>query len=129
VAGGALLASGAKLTPADLLNEPLLHLATRPRLWSQWLESAGLPDETAYRGHRFDQFSMIIEAAVAGMGYALLPRYLIEQELKSGELRVVLDLPMETENSYYTVLPEVRTPSSISQHFVSWLMQQIGRGS
>src|SRR5438105_3379587 len=79
VAGGALLASGPKLTPADLLNESLLHLATRPRLWSQWLEWAGLPGETAYRGHRFDQFSMIIEAAVAGMGYALLPRYLIER--------------------------------------------------
>ncbi|UVK54584.1 LysR family transcriptional regulator [Mesorhizobium sp. AR02] len=127
VAGIALLASAQKLTPADLLNEPLLHLATRPRLWSQWLEGAGLPGETAYRGHRFDQFSTIIEAAVAGMGYALLPRYLIERELKSGELQVVLNLPMETENCYYVVLPEVGTPSPISHHFVSWLIRQVGR--
>lgn len=129
VAGGALLAAGPKRAPTDLLNEPLLHLATRPRLWSQWLERAGLSGETAYKGHRFDQFSMIIEAAVAGMGYALLPRYLIEQELKSGELRVVLDLPMETENCYYTVLPEARTPSATSLHFVSWLTRQIGRST
>ena len=126
VAGGALLASGPKLTPADLINEPMLHLATRPRLWSQWLEWSGLPGQAAYKGHRFDQFSMIIEAAVAGMGYALLPRYLIEKELKSGELQVVLDLPMETENCYYTVLPEVRTPSPTSRHFILWLTRQIG---
>lgn len=125
VAGGALLESGARLTPADLLHQPLLHLATRPRLWSQWLEWSGLSGESVYRGHRFDQFSMIIEAAVAGMGYALLPRYLIEQELQSGELQVVLDLPMETENSYYVVLPEAKTPSATSQHFVAWLMSQI----
>lgn len=127
VAGGALMASQPKLRPSDLLNEPLLHLATRPRLWSQWLERTGLPYETAYRGHRFDQFSMIIEAAVAGMGYALLPRYLIEQELKSGELQIVLDLPMETENCYYIVAPEVSKPSPIGQHFILWLKQQIGR--
>ncbi|MER9677574.1 LysR substrate-binding domain-containing protein, partial [Mesorhizobium sp. M0208] len=73
----------------------------------------------------FDQFSMIIEAAVAGMGYALLPRYLIEQELKSGELQVVLDLPMETENSYYAVLPEVSPPSATCQRFICWLIVRL----
>lgn len=129
VAGGALLMSEKAMTPADLSRQPLLHLATRPRLWSQWLECAGLSGETAYRGHRFDQFSMIIEAAVAGMGYALLPRYLIEQELKSGELRVVLDLPMETENCYYTVVSEAKPPSVTSQRFVAWLMSQISTSS
>ncbi|WP_027146669.1 LysR family transcriptional regulator [Mesorhizobium sp. WSM3626] len=129
VAGGALLAGGPKLTPSDLLGQPLLHLATRPRLWSQWLELAGLPDETTFKGHRFDQFSMIIEAAVAGMGYALLPRYLIERELESGELGVVIDQPMETENSYFTVLPEASTPSPAGQHFVVWLESQIARSS
>ncbi len=35
----------------------------------------------------FDQFSMIIEAATMAMGFALLPLYLIEQELNSGKLR------------------------------------------
>ncbi|QPC91693.1 LysR family transcriptional regulator [Mesorhizobium sp. INR15] len=125
VAGGALLMSKQAMTPADLLHQPLLHLATRPRLWSQWLEWAGLPGETAYRGHRFDQFAMIIEAAVAGMGYALLPRYLIEQELRSGELRVVLDLPMRTENSYYVVVPDAMSTNPLRQDFTAWLLTQV----
>ncbi|MHA6646126.1 LysR substrate-binding domain-containing protein [Mesorhizobium sp. A623] len=126
VASRGAVAQDAGIAPADLMDKPLLHLATRPKLWAQWFELAGVSPETAYRGHRFDQFSMIIEAAVAGMGYALLPRYLIEQELKSGALSVVVDLPMKTENSYYVVVPEVKTPSSVSRHFVSWLITQTG---
>lgn len=127
VASPELAEQDAGLTPADLLEKPLLQLATRPKLWAQWFELSGISRETAYRGHRFDQFAMIIEAAIAGMGYALLPRYLIEQELKSGALRVAVKLSMKTENSYYAVVPEVKPQSSMSQYFVAWLIGQIGR--
>lgn len=122
-----LAGQGAAITPADLVDRPLLHLATRPKLWGQWFEHTDLSPEMAYRGHRFDQFSMIIEAATAGMGYALLPRYLIEQELKSGALQVVVDLPMKTENSYYVVVPESKMSSPIARNFVSWLIGQVQR--
>ena len=127
VSSGGLSVPGAEIKPADLLDKPLLHLATRPKLWSQWFERSGLPAETAYRGHRFDQFSMIIEAAVAGMGYGLLPRYLIEQELKSGELSVAVELPMETENSYYAVVPEDQPKHGLANAFTSWLLMQISK--
>ncbi|MET0574786.1 MAG: LysR family transcriptional regulator [Mesorhizobium sp.] len=124
VASGALAVASA-IEPSDLLEKPLLHLATRPKLWSRWFERAGLAGDKAYRGHRFDQFSMIIEAAVAGMGYALLPRYLIEQELRSGELQVVLDLPMQTENSYYVVVPEAKSTNPLGQDFTAWILRQV----
>ncbi len=68
---------------------------------------------------------MIIEAAVAGLGYALLPRYLIEQELRSGELQVVLDLPMQTENSYYVVVPEAKSTNPLGQDFTAWILGQV----
>jgi LysR family glycine cleavage system transcriptional activator len=77
VANRRLAAQDAGVMPANLVDKSLLHLATRPKLWAQWFELMGISPEMAYRGHRFDQFSMIIEAAVAGIGYALLPRYLI----------------------------------------------------
>ncbi|MGN6685895.1 MAG: LysR family transcriptional regulator, partial [Devosia sp.] len=59
----------------------LLHLASRAKAWSEWFEAVGLAHPAPYAGHHFDQFSMLIEAAIAGMGVALLPRYLIETEL------------------------------------------------
>src|SRR5258708_7574793 len=45
VASPALLRPGSRLAPADLLELSLLHLATRPKLWSQWFELAGLSTE------------------------------------------------------------------------------------
>ncbi len=104
---------------------PLLQLTTRPKLWSQWFAMAGLETNAAYRGHRFDQFSMIIEAAIAGLGIALLPRYLIEQELDAGVLAVMVDKPMQTENSYYVVAPEAKQALPLIQNFTAWLLDQV----
>ncbi|QKC82240.1 MULTISPECIES: LysR family transcriptional regulator [Mesorhizobium] len=129
VVGGALLTTCKEIAAADLLTKPLLHLATRPKLWALWFEQVGVSAEMAYRGHRFDQFSMIIEATVAGMGFALLPRYLIEQELRSGELRIVLDLAMQTENSYYVVMPEAKSTNPLGQNFTAWLVRQVANSS
>jgi LysR family glycine cleavage system transcriptional activator len=69
---------------------------------------------------------MIVEAAVAGMGYALLPRYLIERELRSGDLAVVFDTPMETDNSYYVVVPEAKSTNALANNFIGWLLAEIG---
>ena len=126
VAGGALMRPAAQLTPSSLLDQPLLHLATRPKLWQQWFATVDVVTERAYRGHRFDQFAMIVEAAVAGMGYALLPRYLIERELRAGELAVVFDTPMETDNSYYVVVPEAKATNALANNFIGWLLAEIG---
>lgn len=111
--------------PKDLEVAPLLHLATRPKLWAQWFEMTGGSADTAYRGHRFDQFAMVIESAVAGLGFALLPHYLIEQELASGRLAVVFDRPMKTENSYYLVVPEGKLENPLSQAFRAWIADQV----
>ncbi|GHD23041.1 LysR substrate-binding domain-containing protein [Tianweitania populi] len=113
------------MTAAALAEQPLLQLATRPKLWSQWFAMAGVEARTAFRGHRLDQFSMIIEAAIAGMGYALVPRYLIETELRTGALQVVVDLPLQTENSYYVVTPEAKQTLPLAQQFTDWLLGQV----
>ena len=120
-----LLESWSLAEPKDLETAPLLHLATRPKLWAQWFELNGGSADTAYRGHRFDQFSMVIESAVAGLGFALLPKYLIEQELANGRLAVVFDRPMETENSYYLVVPEGKLENPLSQAFRAWIAKQV----
>lgn len=118
------LAAGA---PADLVRAPLLHLTTRPRLWSQWFEANGVTAENSFRGNRFDQFSMVIGAALAGMGVALLPSYLTEEEIRNGALVPVFDLPMATEFGYYIVLPEDRQHNTVANAFRDWLLGNVGR--
>lgn len=127
VASPKLLASKPVANHADMLDGPLLHITTRPKLWTEWFEMNRLASDSAYRGNRFDQFSMLIEAAVSGLGFALLPRYLIETELKSGLLNVVFDVPLATENSYYIALPEGRQDNVLVQAFQSWLLEQVGQ--
>lgn len=111
--------------PEDLSHAPLLHLTTRPKLWAQWFDLQRLPAENAYPGARFDQFSMIIAAAISGLGVALLPTYLIEEELRTGALLPLFDLPMPTENSYYVVMPERKQTNEIAMLFQDWLVSQV----
>lgn len=126
VASKGLRSTYAPQEPVELEALPLLHLATRPKMWAQWFEMTGAEAQTSYRGHRFDQFSMVIEAAVAGLGFALVPRYLIEQELETGELEVVFEQPMQTENSYYLVVPEGKLENPVSLAFREWISEQVG---
>lgn len=125
VASPALLERFPATQPGELAGAPLLHLATRPKLWAEWFETTHAPIEGAYRGTRFDQFSMVIEGAIAGLGFALLPRYLIEPELGTGALRVVFDLPIQTENNYYLVIPDGKLENQAGLAFRAWIMSQI----
>ncbi|WP_278069637.1 LysR family transcriptional regulator [Brevundimonas sanguinis] len=125
VASPALLKASPMAGPQDLAQARLLHLATRPRLWAEWFRLNDLDDQAAYRGDRFDQFSMIIAAAVHGLGVALLPLYLIEEEIAAGALRTAFDRPMATDKSYFAVLPEGRRESGPALAFQTWLLSQV----
>lgn len=129
VASPAFLSGLAVEEPCQLAAGPLLHLATRPKAWASWFQSAGVETASAYQGHRFDQFTMLIEAAVAGLGLALLPRYLIEKELKDQSLEIAMDCPLETENAYYFVVPLHMKADSLTNLLFEWILEQIGRSS
>ena len=111
--------------PADLAGAPLLHLTTRPRLWPQWFDANGASTDHVFRGNRFDQFSMMISAVQADMGVALLPSYLIENDIRDGTLVPVFDLPMATEFGYHIVLPENRQHHTVANAFKDWLLSQV----
>lgn len=125
VASPALSASIAQGSEGSFDDIPLLHLTTRPKLWSDWSQHHGVSLPQAYQGPRFDQFSMLISAAAAGLGFALLPTYLIESELQSGALKPLADLPMQTENAYFVVRPENKRTQVAARDFEAWLLQEV----
>lgn len=108
-------------TPDDLTRVPLLHQTTRPTAWRDWFASAGLSDATAFRGSRFDQFAMIAGAAAAGLGAALVPRFLIEDELRTGRLAVLFERPLSSGTAYWYVYPEGKSGSALVRAFGAWL--------
>jgi LysR family transcriptional regulator, glycine cleavage system transcriptional activator len=108
---------------ADVRNAPLLHLTTRPDAWERWLAHYGAAAE-GVRGMLFDQFAMLAQAAIAGLGVALLPAFLIEQELASGQLVPAVDLPLRSAESYYLVWPGDRDRHPPLLAFRDWILAE-----
>jgi LysR family glycine cleavage system transcriptional activator len=127
VASPALIEGRSLRKPEDLAKLPLLHLATRPKAWADWFRLADVETTASFQGHRFDQFTMMIQAAGAGLGMALLPLYLIGQELDAGHLRVVIDVPLPTENSYHFVMPNGKLDHPAANQLYSWIVAQVVR--
>lgn len=126
VASPALLGGGQPERPDDLAKIALLHLATRPKAWADWFRQTDVETASSFQGHRFDQFTMMIQAATAGLGVALLPLYLIEQELEAGQLQVVIDVPLPTENGYHFVMPNGKLDHPAANELYRWIVGQVG---
>ena len=114
--------------PRDLERAPLLHQSTRPAAWADWFAAIGHATDAVWRGPRFDQFSMVSEAAAAGMGAALMPRFLVEEELASGRLVVLFPVPLATRSAYYLVRPENEGRSALLRAFEAWLIDEARGG-
>ena len=120
----AMLAQYQFAQPADLLKAPLLHLTSRPDAWRRWFASQGCATGEM-QGMLFDQFATTAQAAIAGVGVALLPRFLMESELRNGDLVPALANAPEVESAerYYLAWPTSRASYPPLQAFRTWLQQ------
>jgi LysR family glycine cleavage system transcriptional activator len=110
--------------PASILDHQLLHLETRPRGWARWLSSYNL-DKKLPAGMTFDQFSTMAHAAIHGMGIALLPTFVAEPYLNSGQLVRASTHTSESIGTYYLVWPTERDKIAPLNAFRTWLKTQI----
>lgn len=125
VAAPELLARHPVSDPVDILDMPLLHLSARPNQWGEFASSH--TDMVMPRnGSHFDQFSLVIGAAIAGMGAAILPTYLIEDELSGGHLCRLADITSETSKSYFVATPMGQDTPLVAA-FTAWLRKQVVR--
>ncbi len=108
-----------------LARAPLLHLSSRPTVWHDFFQSVGIEGGTFLKGQYFDQFSMIIAGAEASLAAAMVPRYLVEQELKSGALQSLVRKPFTTSDNYYLVTPTGHN-NALAKIFCDWMLVQIG---
>ncbi|WP_227267501.1 LysR substrate-binding domain-containing protein [Roseobacter weihaiensis] len=109
--------------PRDVLGFDLMHLDTRPRGWARWLQALDI-EEPLPPGMIFDQFATMAQAAIHGLGIALLPTFFADPYLKGGQL--VLASPHTTQSigSYFLVWPLERSESPALTSFRTWLCHQ-----
>lgn len=104
---------------------PLLQQSKRPNTWRDWFASAGVDDVNAWAGPRFEHFYMVIQAALAGLGIAVVPRILIIEELRAGRLVEPSTHPALTTEAYYLVHPEKKASESKVIAFKDWLLCEL----
>ncbi len=109
--------------PEDLLTAPLLHLTTRPDAWERWFADNGVAFENVH-GMLFDQFATAAQAAIAGLGIALLPTFLMQEELKRGDLVAAIDREMESRERYYLAFPPERADYAPLAAFRDWIVSE-----
>lgn len=112
----------ARLQASELTGFTLLHQSARSDAWRQWLAQAGIHDANCMKGQRYETFSMLVEAALAGLGIALVPRFFVQSELADGDLLTPCDLSIRNEKGYYLVAPECKQNSPLLKAFEEWLL-------
>lgn len=123
VCSPALLRAGQPVTPEVLAGMPLLQQSTRPEGWRQWFDAQGVDAEQALAGPRYELFSMQCAAAEAGLGVALMPTLLVQEELAAQRLVVACRRPLSGQRGYYLVQPETEDRPALAD-FKAWLRVQ-----
>ena len=109
--------------PSDVRRHTLLRHVTVPDAWVRWGEAQGIGGAGLPAGPQFDQFETLIRAVVAGMGLALVPRCLVQDEIAAGLVREPLrDGGYRSPLGYWLCYPEARSRLRPLVCFREWLL-------
>lgn len=125
---GFLKAHGAVIHEAgDCLGYPLLHDGDRAD-WPLWLKVHGVADDMrAERGSAFDDDFLLIRAAEAGQGLALVQQAYAQEEIAAGRLIQVLDKPWPARFAYYAVTRPGAADRTEVRAFLEWIREEAGK--
>jgi LysR family glycine cleavage system transcriptional activator len=132
VASPELVAERALDTPDDLAHHTLLHDGSPDADescpdWTMWLTARGIKGVDGARGPRFNQSSLVIEAAMNGRGVALAKRALAQADIDAGRLVAPLQIATAVDFAYYVVHPKAKGRLPQVKAFVKWLGDEAAR--
>ena len=115
--------------PSDLARHVLLHDGSPDADescpdWQMWLAARGIKGVDGSRGPRFNQSSLVIEAAMAGRGVALAKRALAQDDLDAGRLVAPMAISTNVDFAYYVVHPKAKARLPQVKAFVAWLLAE-----
>ena len=127
-----LLLNRTDTPPGEVLADlPLLHL--RPESRSRWFDwnglfrALGIAELPSPGSLRFDNYTLLIQAAIAGRGVAIGWRHLVDELIDQGLLVRVDSRSATSRFGYYVVLPERKRRIRLVERFVAWLQEELQR--
>lgn len=123
----------------DLATLPLLHLERpdpdRWLSWDEYMERCGLRGASAGKrqaqsGLSFNNYMLVLQAAIAGQGLALGWRPLTDDLLRQGLIEEAPLPRVRTDRGYHLMtMPGRLQQSRTTREFTAWLMAEFGLGA
>lgn len=107
-------------------HHTLLQCTSRPEAWHEWFLEQGLHSQNSYHGPRFDTFYMCIRAAQSGYGVALVPQYLVADELAQGSLMIPWNYAMPSSGAHFIAHAEHAGEIPKVKAFLNWMVEYVG---
>ncbi|NWF36749.1 transcriptional regulator GcvA [Mariprofundus sp. KV] len=108
----------------ELQQQTLLHARLRPDDWHIWLHSAGAGELRPAHEQTFETRNFAIQAAIDGLGIAIVDPALVKDELISGRLLQPFAQSLPSENAYHLVSPPWQQQSTSLILFRDWLLAE-----
>ena len=108
----------------DVANFQRLQHVSVPMAWSHWLASHGLEGINPFAGPQMDQFHGVMRAVAAGMGIALVPRCLVQDDIAAGLVSAPLNELHLDDLGYWLCYPEARAQHPALASFRQWILAQ-----
>lgn len=105
--------------PDKITSIPLLHDENREG-WREWFKKASVAWSGNDRWPVYQDFNLLVTAAIAGHGAALCPVDAYRQEIERGDLVVISDLAVNEDAAYFVSNRKNAGPATIE--FVKWFI-------
>jgi LysR family glycine cleavage system transcriptional activator len=114
-----------KRGPPDFATVPLLHARPRPDDWRRWLDHAGFSAVPVQGGSSFESIGLAIEAAAAGLGFAIAIEALLGPDLARRKI-VVAHKTVRPTRRYFVLQHEAKLADDPAlTAFAGWLRERL----
>ena len=112
----------------QLPQHALIHLEERytSRLdWRRLFESSNIPYRNSNADETFNDYSIVLQAAIEGQGVALGWKHLVSPLIEQGKLVAPLDLEIKTDHPFYILTPKDKINNKAAALLRDWLLTEI----
>lgn len=113
-------------SPQDCLTYPLLQ-DTERNYWKVWMNAFGVSNRKMIAGSSYGDESLLISAACAGQGIALVNNVFASEALRSRRLVQVTNATSELKFDYFVYCAKERREEWAIVEFMKWAEQQAGK--
>ena len=114
---------------ADFKTASLVHTASRPNAWREWLKAHGTEYKPSGHEPEYGHFYISLGAALDQKGIALIPEVLLRGYPGRNELEVLLPNiePVRSAGDYYLLTRTSSPKRAAIKKFRSWVLNEVGR--